>query len=105
MAEASDILEVQDLLPNDSDWGEDKITTYLDGGRTVPEVLLAFWRGRASKYSTMLDVSESGSSRSLSQLYQNAKSMIDYWQGVLDKDEADALVDDRPAAVHQLKRV
>ena len=106
MAEPAQIAEVQDLLPEDSDWDEAKISLYLDGGNTVPQVLLTFWRSRASKFSTMLDVSESGSSRSLSSLYHNAKAMMDYWEDQIATAKQDAKDDenDRPARITKLSR-
>lgn len=37
---------------------------------------------RAAKYSRLVNVSESGSSRSLGDLYKNAMSLGKYWEGV-----------------------
>lgn len=107
MASEADVAEVQDLLPPDSDWDDEKVTGYLDGDRTVPEVMLLFWRSRASKFSTMLDVNESGSSRSLSRLYDNAKAMMDYWEERIQasKDEEKEEEQDRPARVTAIKRL
>ena len=107
MADESQIAEVLDLLPEDSDWDSQKIGEYLDGDRSVPEVLLLFWRSRASKFSTALDVSESGSSRSLSRLYDNAKAMMDYWEDQIQiaKDKFEEDERDRPARVTMIKRV
>ena len=44
MAELVDIASVQDLLPAEAaeeGWNEEKITTYLDGGKTVYQVVFA----------------------------------------------------------------
>jgi hypothetical protein len=38
------------------------------------------WEQKAARYSTLVDVSESGSSRSMSQLYKNASAQTSFYQ-------------------------
>lgn len=88
MAEAVDIEAVKDLMPgDDTAWDDVKITTYLDGGKTVYGVMAQFWESQAAKYSTMLDVNESGSVRSLSRLYDNAIRLAEYWRDRAQKEK------------------
>ncbi len=42
------------------------------------------WRRKAARLAYLVDVSESGASRSLSQRYRGAKSMLDHWEKVLN---------------------
>ena len=88
MADPIQISEIQDLMPGgDEDWDEAKISSYLDADKTVPECLQLFWESRASRLHTMIDISESGSSRSLSRLYDNALKLAEYWAGKVEKDK------------------
>lgn len=88
MAEESDIENVMDLLPEDSDWDNAKVSSYLDGGKSVYGVVQAFWESRAARLYTAIDVQESGSSRSLSRLYDNALKQAEYWASRVEAEEA-----------------
>lgn len=87
MADAADIETVKDLLPADPGWDDAKISLYLDSGKTVPETMTLFWESQASKFSTQIDVNESGSTRSLSKLYDNAIRLAEYWRDRAQKDK------------------
>lgn len=110
MADQSDIDLIKNSLPDDSaedGWDDTFIGTLLDSGVSTTKVSLAFWSGRVGKLSTAIDVSESGSSRSLSRLFDQAKIAYDMW---LDKSKAeDALViapdTRRPVTFGKMKRV
>lgn len=107
MADQSLVNEVKNNLPDDpgEDWSDTAISALLDTGLSVTKVTLAFWTSRVAKYSTLVDVSESGSSRQLSTLFRQAKEAYDLW---LDKSK----LEDNPIpttrfrfASHKLKRV
>jgi hypothetical protein len=49
------------------------------------------WRETASATTQLVDVSESGSSRKMSDVHRNALSMAGYYQGLVDKATNDAL--------------
>jgi len=88
MAEPMDVEAVKDLMPGEEDdWDDAKISDYLDAGKTVPQVLQLFWESKASKLHSMIDISESGSSRSMSRLYDNAMKLAEYWAARVAKDE------------------
>lgn len=93
MADQGNIDLVKNSIPDDSaedGWDDTFIGTLLDSGISVSKVTLAFWSGRVGKLSTAIDVSEAGSSRSLSRLFDQAKIAYDMW---LEKTKAeDALV-------------
>lgn len=106
MAEQILVEEVKDLLPEDSGWDDDKIKTYLDAGNSVYAVLRKFWESRAAKYHSMIDVSEHGSSRSMSRLYDNALKQAEYWDSKVAKEEEDAEEDSEGhATVYLAKRL
>lgn len=91
MASEADIEAVKDLMPgSDEDWDDQKIGIYLDAGRSIAKVMQLFWESRASKLHTMIDISESGSSRSLSRLYDNAMKLAEYWDAKVAKEEEKA---------------
>lgn len=107
MADESDIEDVKDLLPSDSEWDDEKIGLKLDAGRTVFQVVQNYWESMASRYHSMIDVSESGSSRSLSRLYDNALKQAEYWKSRADKEaeETEEDEDDRPLNFNSITRV
>lgn len=108
MADEADIALVKQNIPGDATedgWDETHIGTLLDSGLSVTKTTLAFWAGRVAKYSTLVDVSESGSSRQLSRLFDQAKQTYDMWA------ERSKVEDNPPPPTrsqvrfHKLKRV
>lgn len=55
------------------------VGTLLDSGLSITKTNLALWRNFAGKVATLVDVTESGSSRQNGVLFDRAKQMIDYW--------------------------
>lgn len=108
MALEADVISVKNNIPDDAEadgWDDDYISGLLDAGLTVTKATLSFWTARVGKYASLVDVSESGSSRQLSQLFTQAKETYQIW---LDKSK---LEDNPPVEVrtrarfHTLKRV
>ena len=108
MADQLSIDQVKANIPDDATedgWDDTFIGNLIDSGVSITKVTLAFWTSRVGKLSTVIDVSESGSSRSLSRLFDQAKVAYDAW---LEKSK---LEDNPPpptryrAAFHKLKRV
>lgn len=61
-------------------FGEDdlmEILAYADDD--IDTATFEGWKRKAARLSRLIDVSESGSDRQLSQRYKQAKSMLDYW--------------------------
>ncbi len=93
MADAADIESVKDLLPTEADgegWDTTKITIYLDAGKSIPAVLQTYWEGKVAKFHAAISISESGSSRDLSRLFENAKALAEYWRDRVKADEEEA---------------
>lgn len=107
MADEADIENVKDLLPSEADWPDEKIGVYLDADKTVYEVVQTYWESRMAKLTTMIDINESGSSRSLSRLYDNAKGQAEYWAARVAavKAEEEAAEDDGRIKFNTIKRI
>lgn len=90
MAEERDIQEVKDLLPVDSGasgWDSARISSDLDAGLTKNRIALQFWSNRAANTFTLTSVSESGSSRTLTDIHRNAVAMQKLYQDLVNKED------------------
>lgn len=107
MADAAAIAEVRANIPDDAgdDWNDTAIGLLLDSGLSVTKVTLSFWAGRVAKYSTLVDVSESGSSRQLSNKFNQAKTVYDMWLDRSKLEDNPPVVTRSRIAFHTLKRV
>lgn len=112
MADESVVSEVIDLLPADAKvgdaiWDAAKVESLLDAGNSVNKLMARFWNAQAAATATMIDISESGSSRSLSTIHENAVRMARYWDDRLKAEEdAETAVPIRNSAVsHRARRV
>ena len=47
--------------------------------------IVSIWRDKTARYSALADVTDSGTSRRMSQLYDQAMKQLSYWEGVLKK--------------------
>lgn len=59
---------------------DEQLSARIDNAESVEALAAIVWREKAAAYSTMVNVSESGSSRSLSDLYKNALAMSKSFQ-------------------------
>lgn len=84
MAAAEDIAEVREMLgPNSvaEGWTDEKIGAALDAGDSPNTIARKYWESRMASTTSLADVSESGSSRSLHQIFANNQSMAAYFRG------------------------
>lgn len=110
MAEAADIQAVQDNLPSESEalgWTEAKITELLDKPQSVIRTIRDFWSYRVAQTNEFVNISESGSSRSMESVWKHALAMLQYWDGkVKDEDDGDGTLNPRDRIVfHAATRV
>lgn len=112
MADANVVGQVIDLLPvgaqiGETDWDAARVETLLDQGNSVNQLMARFWNAKAAETSMLVDISESGSSRSLSTVHENAVRMARYWDDRVKADEdAETEVPVRSSAViHRARRV
>ena len=104
MASAADIASVQTFLEGvDDAWDEAKIGSVLDAVGSVAKTMQAFWSARVNSTYQLVDVQESGSSRSLSGVYKNAMDQLKRWDDIV-KDERQR--QDQPSGVriHRITR-
>ena len=93
MATPEDIAVVKSQILEESGaygFDDNAISAMLDAGLSTTKTILAVWSGIAAKTSSMVDVQESGSSRSLSQIHTNAQAMADWWKLKSDAEDAAA---------------
>lgn len=100
MATESEIRNVRELLgPDAGDNGYDdtRIGEDLDAGMTGNAIAFAWWSFRAANTVNLTSVSESGSSRQLREIHQNAVGMRDYFGKLKLAEEAvEVIVDEDP---------
>ena len=93
MATPEEIVVVRSQIPEESDaYGFDDaaISAMLDAGLSTSKTIQAVWSGIAGKTSSMVDVQESGSSRSLSQIHSNSQAMADWWKNKVELEATEA---------------
>lgn len=87
MATAVEIEEVRGYVsePNETDdWSDVIVGGYIDRATSATPLLEAaadIWAAKAGKYVALVNVSESGSSRQLGSLMDNALKMASYYRG------------------------
>lgn len=89
MASPEDILALRGLIgePNDDNgWTDEKLGDLIDASTTVNAAAVSVWSTKAAGFAELVDVSESGSSRKLGDLYKNAVAMAGYFKGLDDED-------------------
>lgn len=91
MASEADIMIVRDNIPSEAleeGWDDVKIGVLLDSPMTTSRVIRHWWNYRASSTASFVNVSESGSSRSLSDIHRQALEMLKYWDARIAEEEA-----------------
>lgn len=110
MATEADRKSVQDNLPPEAasiGWNSTKIDEQLDAGNSVVRTIRDFWSFRVAQTNEMVNISESGSSRSMEDVWKHALAMLQYWDGRLKNEEQEqGSVDPRQRiAFHSATRV
>lgn len=92
MAEQSDIDAFKTLLPSNYEsygWNDTVIGTLLDAGKSQNAILLQYWDKVAAETAEFADMSESGSSRSLSVIHRNAVSLAKMYRDLVKEEESE----------------
>lgn len=95
MATEDAIREVTEMLGADagsSGWTPERIGADLDAGKTPNKIALMWWGYRAANTTSLVNVSESGSSRSLGDIHAHAMSMWKMYQDLVAKEEEEVAV-------------
>lgn len=100
MADEADIARVLELLPDDSaehGWSATRVGTDLDNDLTANQIALAYYLKRSADTATYVDISESGSSRSLSTVHKQMVAMAELYQRLVNlEDTEDDVLDPAP---------
>jgi hypothetical protein len=72
MATLTEIASLRKITNGAEGYTDQQLSDLLDGGATEQQLAYRIWNELAASYATLVDVSESGSSRSLSELHKNA---------------------------------
>jgi hypothetical protein len=91
MASTEEIASVKLYLPSDAEteygWDDTKISNTFDTAGSLNRTLRAFWNDVANKYLLHVDISESGSSRSMGVYYDRALERIKYYDGLIAEED------------------
>lgn len=107
MAEESEIREVQFMLDGAAashGWDETYIGEKLDEGMPDNEIAARYWEYRLNNATSLANVSESGSSRSLSQVFEHIKDRAAYYRKRAD-DELEEEETPNNAVSREMRRV
>lgn len=92
MASESEILRlrrVTDLMDNQDPYTDELLSALIDE-LGFEAAAAALWHERAASYSTMVDITESGSTRRFSQLHDHALRMGNAWKPPDDEETTSA---------------
>jgi len=93
MASADELAALRrasDLTDDDEVYTDGLITPLIDS-LGVNGAAAVVWREKAGKYSALVNTTEAGSSRSMSDLYQHAKEMAEMYARLADEEEIPVL--------------
>lgn len=97
MADTEDIERIKRLTNGATDYTDEQIGGMLDAGLTIREIAHDYWTEQATKFASLVDVSESGSSRSMSQLHKNALTLAARFAPLEEQSGQQAFKMTRPA--------
>lgn len=83
MATPEEVLRLRDYVaePDDTNgWTDYRLETYIDEATNLYNAAAAIWGVKAGLHAGLVNVAESGSSRSLSDLFKQAESMRKHYQ-------------------------
>ncbi len=91
MASESEIAAVVNLIGADAtsheNFTEEAIGVALDAGDTPDEIAYRWWSKRAADTANFVDISESGSSRTMSTIHRNATALAANFKKLIDSAE------------------
>lgn len=87
MATVEDVLLVKRNTDSGGGWTDEQIAAALDTGLSVRAVTHQIWTSVAAESAALVNVSEAGSSRALSDIHKNALTMAKFWDPVAELTE------------------
>jgi hypothetical protein len=95
MATADEVDQLRRLANyTDTDpYDDPQLSDMIDALGSVTRAAERIWNEKAAKFAEFVNVSESGSSRSLGDAHKNAIGMAKYFKGLADEADAEVPVD------------
>lgn len=87
MADPIDIARLRRLIgeSDETEWSDVVLAEIIDGAPDLNTAALEVWESKAAGAASLVDTTESGSSRKMSQLHDQALKMIAYFRGLTDE--------------------
>lgn len=88
MATANEVAQLRrmtDVSTDDTVYTEEILASIIDSHPSIEAAAAQVWTEKAAKFAGSVDMSESGSSRSFSQLHKNALAMRDQMAAMADQ--------------------
>lgn len=81
MANETQLADLKRLI-GDTEWTDDELSTLIDENNgNLSAAASVVWESQAASYSQIVDITESGSSRKMGDLFDNAMKMAQYYKG------------------------
>lgn len=94
MATDDQVAAVKLLLPSEDnqitlgvEWDDETVGQVYDINGTVSKTVRAYWNSVLANTAMYMDISESGSSRQLTQPWRNAWEMVQRWDRIVTEEE------------------
>lgn len=88
MAELLDIARLRRLIgePDDTNgWTDSVLSDIIDANDDLNTAAVEVWESKAAEAASLVDTTESGSSRRMSQLHDQAMRMATYYRGLTEE--------------------
>lgn len=102
MATSDDVALVRTYTDEDTEdnWTDAQLGVLIDD-LGVDSATARVWREKAARYSRLVDVTEAGASRKMSQAFAHAQALAERWDAIASASGTDA---GRSAKVHKIVR-
>ena len=87
MATLEEITELRRMIGeplSDVPWDDAAVSALIDASSSMNVAAMKAWEQKAAAYASLVDISESGSSRRLSQLQEQALRMVAYYRAIVE---------------------
>lgn len=93
MANISDIARFRQLLGlSEEDWSDEEVSEYVDSYEDVDEAVYGYWQGEAANAVNLVNISESGSSRSMRDAFDNRLKMAEFYRKQKEDEQTETEV-------------
>lgn len=79
MATEEQLADLKRLI-GDTEWTDADLETLIDSSSSIEAAAAVVWESQAASYSQIVDITESGSSRKMGDLFDNAMKMAAWFK-------------------------